>query len=269
MASLAEYAGLEIEWAADGTLNFAPGIVIDEIISRPRERLRAVTLEPDACTPPEQVQYWMYNGLAREAERAPLAETGMRYELTLMFPRALGRERAKTLGHLHSGPPGSVLNYPEICEVLRGTAYFVFQTLDLDKRSAPLCGYVEVRAGEKIIIPPNLHHLTINAADEPLLFADVIPLAVKGIYQPLANMHGAAYLLTSDSGWIKNPTYNQVGALERWPVSDYPALEITTNRPLYRMFVEKPVYLEWMLEPARFSSVFPDIWERIASALAV
>src|SRR5579863_8424554 len=99
MTSLAEYAGLDIEWAADGTLTFAPGVVIDEVFSRPRERLRTVALEPAACEPPDQVQYWMYNGIARDHDRARLAVTGMRYELTLMYPRAIGRERAKTLGH--------------------------------------------------------------------------------------------------------------------------------------------------------------------------
>jgi glucose-6-phosphate isomerase len=268
MASLADYTGLPIEWAADGTLTFGSDLVVDEILSRPRERLRSVALDPDACLPPDQIQYWMYNGIAREQERQRLAATAMRYELTLMYPRSLGRERAKTLGHLHSGPPGSTLNYPEICEVLHGKAYFVFQTMDTVKHIAPLCGFVEANAGDKVIIPPNLHHLTINAGDEPLLFADVIPLAVKGIYQPLAEMRGAAYLFT-DAGWIKNPAYSQVGDLERWPVADYPSPKLTADCPLYRTFAENPLYLSWMLGPAQFPRVFPDIWERIASALAI
>ncbi len=268
MTSLAEYAGIDIEWAANGTLRFAPDLVIDETFSRPRGRLRSVALEPDACEPADQIQYWMYNGIARQQDRPSLAATGLRYELTLMFPRALGRERAKTLGHLHSGPPASALNYPEICEVLHGKAYFVFQTMDIPHRSAPFCAVIEVNAGEKVIIPPNLHHLTINAGDEPLLFSDVIPLAVKGIYQPLADMHGAAYLYTSDSGWVKNLFYTQVGVLERWQVTEYPSLKLTADRPLYRTFLENPVYLSWLLEPGAFHTVFPDIWARIETALA-
>ncbi|HVO42223.1 MAG TPA: glucose-6-phosphate isomerase family protein [Aggregatilineales bacterium] len=266
MASLAN-VGLQMEWAADGTLTFDPNIVVEETVSRPRERLRSVALEPDSCLPPDQVQYWMYNGLALKSDRERLAATGMRYELTLMFPRSLGREKAKTLGHLHSSPPQGRLSYPEICEVLHGTAYFVFQTMDSATRGAPFCGVVEVHAGEKVIIPPNLHHLTINAGDDSLLFADVIPLAARGIYQPLAAMHGAAHLYT-DGGWIVNPGYTQVGTLQRWPVRDYPALNLTADRPLYRTFVENPEYLEWMVQPEHFASAFPDIWERIAVALA-
>ena len=103
MASFAELAGFDVGWAADGTLTFPPDLVIDEVFSRPRSRLRTVALQPDSCEPADQIQYWMYNGIAYPAERERLAATGMRYELTLMFPRALGRERAKTLGHLLLG----------------------------------------------------------------------------------------------------------------------------------------------------------------------
>src|SRR5215468_2112983 len=113
MRSLADWAGIDIEWAADGTLTFGSDIRVDETLPRLRERLRSVALQPEACTPLTQIQYWMYNGVACETDRNSLIATGLRYELTLMFPHAIGRERAKTLGHLHNAPPNSPLNYPE------------------------------------------------------------------------------------------------------------------------------------------------------------
>src|SRR5579862_7536743 len=115
MVTLAERAGFDLQWAPDGTLRFPADLIVDETLSRPRGRLRVVTLDPDSCEPADQIQYWMYNGIATAEDRQRLAATGMRYELTLMFPSALGRERAKTLGHLHSFPPNSKVNYPEIC----------------------------------------------------------------------------------------------------------------------------------------------------------
>jgi len=238
MTSLSERAGVDIQWASDGTLNFGADLIVDETFPRPRSRLRSVALDPDACEPADQTQYWMYNGIATTADRARLASTGMRYELTLMFPNALGRERAKTLGHLHSFPPNSALNYPEICEVLHGTAYFVFQTMDTETRTASFCAALEAHPGDKVIIPPNLHHLTINAGDDPLLFSDVIPLDVKGIYQPLADMRGAAYLYTLDAGWIRNPFYVSVPELEQWAGSRFS--ESLPDLPLYRLFAEMP-----------------------------
>jgi glucose-6-phosphate isomerase len=193
----------------------------------------------------------------------------MRYELTLMFPDAIGRERAKTLGHLHSFPPGSALNYAEVCEVLHGTAYFVFETMDIKTRQCHFCAYVEAHPGDKVIIPPNLHHLTINAGDEPLLFADVIPLAVKGIYDPLKEMHGAAYYYTLDGIWMPNPHYVSEAAMEPLEIKEYPDLSLTSDKPLYALFSESPDRLQWLLYPERFQSVFPDLWKIVERADAL
>lgn len=267
MTSLAQVAGLEIAWNDAGTLTFAPGLAVEETLARPLERLRAVALEPEACVPPEQVQYWMYNGIARETERARLAALGLRYELTLMFPRAIGRERAKTLGHLHTAPPGARLNYPEICEVLHGTAQFIFQTLDIPARAAPFCYLIEAQPGDKVIIPPNLHHLTINAGDEPLLFSDVIPVGCGGIYQPFAQSRGAAYLNTLDAGLIPNPNYAGVGELIRLQPHSYPQFGLTAEIPLYRTFSESPDLLAWLNTPDRFPEIFPGIWAFIREAV--
>jgi glucose-6-phosphate isomerase, archaeal len=260
MINLAECAGIDVRWAADGTLTFGADVIVDETFSRPRSRLRPVALDPEACEPGDQAQYWMYNGIARVHERVRLQAAGMRYELTLMFPHAIGRERAKTLGHLHSFPPNSKLNYPEVCEVLCGTAYFVFQTMDTESKQASFCAVLEAHPGDKVIIPPNLHHLTINAGDEPLLFSDVIPLAVKGIYEPLMNMHGAAYLYTVNDEWIPNPAYQVVPELVQWKIRSYPELSLMANMPLYRVFAEQTELLSWMLTPERFGETFPDLW---------
>jgi glucose-6-phosphate isomerase, archaeal len=269
MTNLAECAGIDVQWAADGTLKFGSNIVVDETFPRPLSRLRPVALEPNACEPDDQVQYWMYNGIARVQERERLQASGMRYEFTLMFPHALGHERAKTLGHLHSFPPNQSLNYPEVCEVLHGSAYFVFQTVDLELKQSTFCAVVEAHAGDTVIIPPNLHHLTINAGDEPLLFSDVIPLAVKGIYEPLMTMHGAAYLYTVDDEWIPNPAYQVVPELQHGNRLANPEFFLPIDVPLYRVFAEQTEWLSWMLTPLRFGEIFPDLRRVVRMVTAV
>jgi len=269
MNDLAERAGMDIQWAADGTLLFGDDLIVDETFPRPRSRLRPVALDPAACEPGDQTQYWMYNGVANAHERERLRATGLRYELTLMFPHSIGRERAKTLGHLHSFPPNSPLNYPEVCEVLSGRAYFLFQTMDTATKQCSFCTVLEAHPGDKVIIPPNLHHLTINAGDETLLFSDVIPLAVQGIYEPLMSMNGAAYCYTVDNDWIANPFYHAVPELEEWAVHAYPERSLTPDVPLYRVFVETPESLTWMLTPERFEETFPDLWPIVQAATAI
>jgi len=251
--------GLELDWAADGTLAFGVGVSVDEAFTRPLSRLRPVALDPEACTPPERIQYWMYNGVATVQDRARLAATGMRYELTLMAPLAIGRERAKTLGHLHSFPPNSALNYPEVCEVLHGTAIFLFQCMNVELRSVSRVIAIEARQGDKVVIPPNVHHLTINSGDEPLLFSDIIPLAVSGNYEPFAQMGGAGYFYLSSSEFVPNERYAALPTLEHRTTRAYPDARLTPHLPLYTLFSEAPEALSWMLEPERFAALFPDL----------
>lgn len=269
MTTLLDTAGFDVKLTEDGRLSFSSDIVVDETFSRPLSRLQSVALQPEACEPQDRVQYWMYNGIARQTDRSRLANSGMRYELTLMPPLAIGRERAKTLGHLHSFPQGSRVNYPEVCEVLTGTAYFVFQTMDTVARSSTFCSYLEAHPGDKIVIPPNLHHLTINAGDTPLLFSDVIPLDVKGIYDPLKDVHGAAYFNTVDTGWIPNPNYQTVPELIKLGKHDYPQFGLTSDIPLFMTFTQTPEKLAWMVDPSSFARLFPDLWELVNTANAV
>ena len=64
---------------------------------------------------------------------------------------------------------------------------------------------------------------------EPLLFSDVIPLAVKGIYEPLASLHGAAYFYTLTQGFIPNATYRKVAALQVERAPAFPGLAWCPN----------------------------------------
>lgn len=272
MTALDQLAGIEITWGHDGTLHFGDDLIVSETKACPLEMLRDVALDPDSCLPPGRIQYWMYNGIAHKADHDVLSATGMRFGLTLIFPYPIGRERAKTRGHIHTWPQdrsgGQIgrYNYPQICEVLSGKAQFFFQTIDVETRSAPFCAMIEASPGDKVIIPPNVHHLTVCAGDEPLVFADVIPGPVEEDYTLLAKMRGAAYFNTLHEGIIQNPAYESVAELLRFPVHLSPQLGLTPDRSLYRILVETPQALAWMMMPDRFSKIFPDIWADFRTA---
>ena len=262
--SFIERTGLDIQWTANGTLEFGDSIMIEESYARSLAQLRAVARFPESCTPAESIQYWLYNNVNRRRDRERIMASGLRHQLTLLTPNAIGMERSKTFGHRHNRPTNSTLDYPEICEVLAGDAWFVFQLLDEAERSASFCGVRAAKAGEKIIIPPNLVHLVINAGAEPLLISRVIPMALKSIYQPLATMRGAAWLNTIDNGWVKNPTYRTVADLTWWSSFDAPDMGLTPEKSLYRTLIQSPESLLWLLEPASFPDVFPDLWDGIS-----
>lgn len=261
--TLAESAGLNISWATNQSLQFAESIQVEETQTRTLSQLAPVALDSIENGSPERIQYWMYNGVAQRRDRERISAAGLRYNLTVLLPHALGHERSKTLGHRHSKPLSSTLDYPEVCEVISGSAWFLFQMLDEASRTAPFCAMLQAKAGEKVVVPPNLYHVVINAGHDPLLFASVVPLGIKRVYQPLADLRGAAWLNTLEQGWIKNPRYRSVADPIWWQSTTYPDLQLTSAQPLYRTLVQSPESLLWLIEPISFPDIFPDIWDGI------
>jgi glucose-6-phosphate isomerase len=246
-----------------GQLTFDADVVVDEFKIRSLDALTDVALEPEACRGREDAAYYMYNGVFHRDDEPVLRDVPMRYELTLMPPRLMGREFVKTFGHLHSPEPKSGIDYAEVCEVLVGTAHFVFQTLDLAGPDASVAFYVEAKAGQKVLLPPGFDHCTINPGPEPLLFSDVIALGVSGIYDRFRATRGAVYLEVADDGepqFIANPIYRDVPPLKRIELKDYPHLHLTTDEPLYTTFVRKRgENWPFLSDPRRFWPTFPDL----------
>ncbi|MCC7209383.1 MAG: hypothetical protein IT323_18880 [Anaerolineae bacterium] len=255
--ALAKMAGIPIAWG-DGkrTVIFDNRLSVKETKSRLRGALRPVLASEADCQPDNGVLYWMYNGISLPEHAAAFARLGVQYELTLLYPEPLGPERAKTLGHNHGMPVWGRLNAPEVVEVLAGEALFLFQCLDLDMMAAPYVYTVRAGPGDKVIFPPNLHHLTINAGDSPLLFSDLISMSVRGDYRGLSGAGGAAYLYT-DAGWRRNPNYASVAPLEEYEAEECPAAGLVRDVPLYRLVESAPDSLTWLNQPELFASTFP------------
>ncbi len=263
MLDLQLLSGLPLSLDDAGQLVFGPDIVVEEMKVRLVDELAPVAMEPAACQGCSEVAYYMYNGVYHQDDAAWLAGVLMRYELTLIPPRCMGREFVKTLGHVHAPEPTSGIAYAEVCEVLVGVAHFLFQTLDVSGPDASLVFCVEARAGEKVIFPPGLDHLTINPGPGPLLFSDVVALGMTGIYDRFRATRGAAYLEVVEDGrprFIPNPAYRTVAPLSKVAPKDYPGLNLTCRVPLYTAFVQgRGENWPFLTDPRRFWPTFPDL----------
>lgn len=260
MKSLAELAGIPIEWNENhDNLIFGSDLLVKEKKFRLRHELSSVLPDENAWLPGDAIQYWMYNGISLQEHTEAFAQAGIQYELTLLFPGRFGAQRSKTLGHIHSFPPNSSLNYAEVCEVIQGEAYFVFETLNLSERSAPIFYAVHARQGDKVVFPPNLHHLTINAGDDMLLFSDLICVDAKADYVPLSAMQGAAYLY-GESDWMKNPVYQMSAPLKIIQARPFPNAGLTPHVPLYDLIIRLDLeQLSWLCKPEQFLRTFPEL----------
>jgi glucose-6-phosphate isomerase len=265
--SLADWAGISISWNEAGDeIRFASSLTVKETKSRLRGQLRPVLPNDVAAAPADGIQYWMYNGISLPQHAQAFADLGIQYELTVLYPAPLGDERSKTLGHIHTYPAHSTLNYAEVCEVLWGEAIFFFQTMDVEAKSAPFCYAVRAIQGNKVVFPPNTYHLTINVGDEMLLFSDFMSVATRGNYEGLSAMGGAAYRYAK-AGWTANPRYVSAAPLTVFEAEDYPAAHLTRTEPLYSVIESSPDSLGWLNDPSLFGTVFPEMMRQFGEQL--
>lgn len=242
----------------DTQLIFGEDVIIAETKTRTRGEIAPFASDAAACVPASAVQYWMYNGIAARADASSLRDCEAQYELTWLLPDALGAERAKTLGHIHNAPAPGSATYPEIYQVLFGRAYFLFYTLDATKMRAVFCGKISAHAGEQILMPPNTYHLTINAGDTPLLFADVISTRARGLYDDVRATRGAPYYALRDETWQRNPAFADAA-----PLVESPQMGADALTPLYTQFARDPGAFTWLNDLALFWEKFQVVRDRM------
>lgn len=141
--------------------------------------------------------YFMYRGVKEK--------DGLRYDITEMPPRLLGKEFVKTKGHIH------IKGHSEVYIVLDGRAIFLMQKCTGKKVEDVYA--VEVKKGEVLILPPFYHHITINpSAKNNLKWANWISKKCQSDYSFIQKQGGACYFYTK-KGWIKNKNYKNIPRL--------------------------------------------------------
>lgn len=179
-----------------------------------------------AKTAPNFEVYYMYRGVKKK--------NGLRYDITIIPPKMLGKEFVKTKGHEHSG------NYQELYIVLLGKALYLIQKLKNKKfaeasphlpersegremnevqRTTPRQASaiedvyaVRAKKGEAVIIPPGYGHITINPLKKELIEANWLAQKCQNIYTLFEKKQGACYYYTK-KGWIKNKNYGKIPKL--------------------------------------------------------
>lgn len=149
-----------------------------------------------AETAPDLELYYMYRGIRKK--------NGLRYDITIIPPRMLGKEFNKTKGHEHIGNSG------EIYIVLEGRAIELLQKYENGKIKDIYI--VRAKKGDVIVIPPHYGHVTINPSKKTLKMANWVSEKSKSNYNLFKKLEGACYYFTK-SGWLKNKNYKNVPKL--------------------------------------------------------
>jgi len=181
-----------------GSITLGAGTVCDSAGARTLSQLRPLLRDPAAAGP--ELLYRLYRGVRRRQDEQLLAAAGLRHDLTITMPGRLGAEYVKTSGHYH--PRGSEqISFPELYEVAYGRAAFLLQRVDDAQAREPrvLEVWLQVcEAGERILIPPDCGHVSINIGDVPLVVADLISRRSGHLYGSFQERHGAAYYVLAE-----------------------------------------------------------------------
>lgn len=197
--------------------------------------------------------YYMYRDLyLSKSDRDCLVRSDLRYDITVIPPCMLGCEFVKTAGHYHPLPPDGRISYPELYEVLDGKALYLLQKSDLSDVVA-----IEASAGDKVMIPPDYGHITINRSHKILKMANLVGRSFSSFYDPFREMGGGAYFCTPD-GFIKNescpdaPELRRTGSLSS---SQLYKLGLKKSKEIYAL-IREPERLDCMIHPDAHLDIF-------------
>lgn len=140
--------------------------------------------------------YYMYRNIKKKSR--------LRYDITVIPHKMLGKEFVKTKGHEHSK------KYGEIYTVLKGQAIYLMQKYKKNKIEDVYA--VKAKKGESVIIPPYYGHITINPLKKDLISDNWVYEKCQNIFNIFEKKQGACYYYTK-LGWIKNKNYKKIPKL--------------------------------------------------------
>ena len=212
--------------------------------------------------------YYMYRNLSLSKNDATIIkERGLRYDITVIPPRMLGCEFAKTAGHYHPLVPGTDITFPEIYEVLSGEAHYIMQRPYDDGIDTVM---INANVGDKVIIPPGYGHFTINASDKVLKMANWVANDFESIYSPIRDKGGGAYFLIKsgeEMKMVKNLRYHNINDLRIGDPVDLREVGLTRHKGMYWLArdIEK---LEFLTKPSEYGWLFKKVMEGLMSTTA-
>lgn len=227
-------------------LSFGEGIVFDKQAGKTVSDMEDLLY--DTQIDAEEQLYNFYIGIADSQHCNIIRGQGLRYDLIVIPAGTVGSEFKKTSGHRHIG------SYPEIYEVLQGTAMFLLQK----ERNGRVEQFAAVRTkeGEKILVPPGYTHATVNIGKDPLVFADVVADACVNEYGIVKENHGMAYYLLKKRdgqvGFRKNPYYDAVSEVKEIMPVESAELGLWFQKPVYECLCRDINRYQYLIDPEAY-----------------
>ena len=243
--------------AGDLSFIYGAGTVGPATEFRTLDAIRKSLLDPH-CKGPDPV-YGIAMDVAREEDLDGLQERMLLYGIVAYAAGRLGKEPARSQGHVHAIAPHSGWPPPEVFEILSGSAIIYAQRST--ENDPGICVAVRAEVGEKVVVPPGWAHCVINADPaQRMVFAAWCDRQYGFVYDGVRKHGGLAWFPTLDSAnqveWQRNSTYTH-SQLVTHKARAYPELDLSPSLSLYEQFTKDPESLMYVSEPARRGSLWP------------
>jgi glucose-6-phosphate isomerase len=223
---------------------------------RTSDEIRRVVLDTEAPLP--SIVYWMMRDLSLKNAPNRKQTHDLRFDISYFVPAMFGREYLKTSGHYHPSPAEGQPAWPEVYGVLSGKAIYLLQKVNSlsagpDEVVVEDCIIVEGNPGDKVIMPPDYGHVTINPLPEPLVMANWVSNRFSSQYGSVEQARGFAYYYIESEGgprWVKNPAYRDIPPLREARVREVPDLGLTRDTALFTSGQQHPELMDWLNNPA-------------------
>lgn len=169
----------------------------------------------------------------------------IRYDITIIPPKIIGKEYAKTFGHFHPYAEKE-LTYPEVCHVIRGSCKFLLEKKNSDYSMNVLL--VSAKEGDTVLIPPNYGHVTINDSKTTLIMANLVSTKFQSDYEEYEKNNGGAYYLLMD-GLVQNPN-KIVKNFDRISAMDVNKMYKFESTDIFREFINDKEKFSFLNKPS-------------------
>jgi glucose-6-phosphate isomerase, archaeal len=246
MIDLALRSGLDIRLDPDRLgLSFGSGMGHLPGVHRTLDDVRSMLQDPSAQGPADL--YTIYMDICRSEDLAALKAQGLLYGAVVYNHGVVGKERLRSQGHIHSEAPGTGMRYSEVYEFWSGRAYLYLQKECAADVSRVIL--VEVRPGDRVVVPSGWVHLVVTLGDEIVSFGAWCARENRIEYEGLRALGGPAYFVLADESVAVNPRYHSVSAIEYRSPSEIPGFDLPADRPIYRAWQEDPRLFDFLPDP--------------------
>jgi glucose-6-phosphate isomerase len=209
----------------------------------------------------EENVYDVYRDICSVNNDMLLKQNKFQYDITVIHDGLVGSERKKTSGHFHGWNASGKHSYPEVYEVLSGTAIFVlqksmnFDAADPSKVQVDDILLVKVKSGQSIIVPPDYGHCSVNAGEGDLIFSNLAYKPCPVIYDAIRYHHGMSVYVEEQDGRLayqKNMKYSNLPKIRFAKPKENGNLGIGFNHPIYKEFLKAPEKFDFLGHPDKY-----------------